>query len=405
MLDRRRLSFTLGLFVLFIQTVLASPQCFQVGQPVFCVYSNNIGNNEVRIRMEFPKELGWVGFGIGASMDAADVMMAYPVSNGQNVAITRRTANGHRLPTLNPTQDLQIIANSTGIFTINNVQKYVVTFDRSIASPGNNLPAIQSSSQSFIWAGYAGAPPASATNVPRHTARGTTTGNLMDGSMAFSETQPDGTTSNVVHDAAANTGNLIQAHGILMFLGWVVLAPLAIVIARFFKPALGVWWFRLHWALMLLAAGVFTYVGFGLVYHVVGVKGASHFNVKANGAHVVIGLLIIILSAPQLALGWIIDRLFNPTRKYIPWWDKVHWWLGRIVFLLALVNIPLGIALYNDHEGTKKTWPYVVFGILCALWVGVFAYLQFRVGQRHHVEKGDKYEEQGLKSDSSATVV
>ncbi|TPX68084.1 hypothetical protein SpCBS45565_g03379 [Spizellomyces sp. 'palustris'] len=405
MFGRRRLYFSIGVLVLFIQTILANPQCFQIGQPIFCVYSNNIGNNKVRIRVEFPKEFGWVGFGIGTSMDAADVMMAYPVSNGQNVAITRRTASGHRLPTLNPTQDLQIIANSTGIFTINNVQTYVVTFDRSITSPGNNLPAIQSASQGFIWAGYVGAPPTSATTVPRHTARGTTTGNLVDGSTAFSGAQPNGTTSNVVHDAAANTGTLIQAHGVLMFLGWVVLAPMAIVIARFFKPTLGVWWFRLHWALMLLAAGVFTYVGFGLVYHVVGVKGESHFNVKGNGAHVVFGLLIIILSAPQLALGWIIDRLFNPTRNYIPWWDKVHWWLGRIVFLLALINIPFGIALYNDGEEVKRTWPYVVFGALCVLWVGVFAYLQFRVGQKHHVEEEDKFEAQGLKNDSSTTVV
>ncbi|RKO86610.1 DWNN domain-containing protein [Blyttiomyces helicus] len=171
-----------------------------------------------------------------------------------------------------------------------------------------------------------------------------------------------------------------------MAVGWVVAAPLAIVVARYGKAALGVWWFRIHVVLMVGGATVGTYVGFGMVYTAIEWVGSPHFEVTADahGAHVVLGLLVLTLIAPQAILGFVIDRLWTPTRVSIPWWDRLHWWVGRIVVLVTVINIPLGINTY----GGAGSWAYIVYGLWLGLVVVSFVSLQGRVGQVHHVEDG-----------------
>ncbi|KAI9101734.1 hypothetical protein DFS34DRAFT_428219 [Phlyctochytrium arcticum] len=373
-----------------IRPVAAEAKCFSVTSNVFCVYANKISDSEVMFRFEFPKSLGWVALGAGSSMSSADVMMITPTPDGKTVSITSRTATRHGVPALNPSQDdFRIQANATGLLTINNEEKYVATFIRSTTPGQNSAPAITAATQPFIWAGYAGQPPANANTIPRHTARGVTNINVMDNSMAFIGASTTDT-SKADSDAAAstNTAAMIQAHGVILFIAWLIMVPGAILVARFYKAQLGVWWFRFHWAALLLAA-VLTYIGFGLAFRVVQVKGAGHIDVNTSGAHVAIGLLVLIITPLQMILGVVIDRLWSPTRTYIPWHDRLHWWLGRIVGILGIVNLPLGMALYNklygeDLSAGLKAWPFVVFAIVLVGTVAIGAWLQLRRGQTHH---------------------
>jgi uncharacterized membrane protein len=55
-------------------------------------------------------------------------------------------------------------------------------------------------------------------------------------------------------------------HGIFMFLAWGVFPLLGIYIARYLKHRLLSWWFRAHILIMVLC-GVFTLIGFLLVYN------------------------------------------------------------------------------------------------------------------------------------------
>ncbi|KAI8827128.1 uncharacterized protein EV422DRAFT_512762 [Fimicolochytrium jonesii] len=400
---------------------LAAPVCFAIQGDNFCVYSNPVGTDAVRIRYEFPRTLGWVAFGVGQDMGNADVMMAYPTNNGAGLTVQRRTATGHSLPSLNTAQDLSIEANATGLLTINNQQQYVVTFTRPLAASSADLTPITPAKQALIWAGFKGAAPASASTVPRHTSRGQIELNLMDGSMAYAAggaTPSDQAQGGavVVQDPSSgvDTDALVKAHGALMFIAWTVIAPLAIFVARFMKKALGVWWFRIHLGLFLFGTTAMTYAALGLVYKVVQLNGESHFNYKANGIHAIFGLIIIILTFPQVVLGFIIDKLWSPDRQGIPWWDKVHWWLGRVVFLLALINVPLGLNLYLGDKEKGAKWPWIVWACWLAIVVGVFVALQVSaskkgrrggaLGDHERVPEASKPEDAGVRVGSAGTL-
>lgn len=76
-------------------------------------------------------------------------------------------------------------------------------------------------------------------------------------------------------------------------------------------------------------------------------------------------MIIVILALFQLVSGLIIHKLYNADRTATPWWDKVHWWTGRLVYLFAVINIPLGFHLF-----------YVVYEeqVSIAIWVIYFVY-------------------------------
>lgn len=98
-----------------------------------------------------------------------------------------------------------------------------------------------------------------------------------------------------------------------------------------------------------------------------------------------IGLALLILCSFQVVGGFVIDRLFNPNRTSIPWWDKAHWWMGRLTVVAALVNIPLGIVLYSKTSTVSMSmvW-FVSYGLLLGGAVISFIVLQCRMGQTHH---------------------
>jgi hypothetical protein len=89
-------------------------------------------------------------------------------------------------------------------------------------------------------------------------------------------------------------------------------------------------------------------------------------------------------SVVQLILGVVIDKKFNPTRSEIPLRDKVHWWLGRVLFALSILNIFLGIAVANSGV----IYWYFVYAAVVLITVGVFVWAQRSFGgQQHHQEK------------------
>ncbi|KAJ3157576.1 hypothetical protein HDU86_003228 [Geranomyces michiganensis] len=316
------------------------------------------------------------------SLYLGDYQLAYVKPDG-TISVTRRTASGHFLPSLASTQDI-IITNSSSTSQTN-----VVTFLRPLAAASASTPSIQQTTQSLIWAGYVGSPPTSPSSVRKHTTTGVASGNLLDGSMAFlSNSSSPAPTEIVTGDDGSHNRRLRVIHGVLMSIAWLVLAPVAILIARFGKKALGVWWFRLHFLLLSLCAAL-TYAAFAVVYRVVADNGERHYSYAANGIHVILGLMVVILTAPQIFLGILIDKLWTPSRKSVPWWDRLHWWCGRITFLLAEINIPFGIALFYrvDDQGTKPAWPYILYGLFVggALAASVVLWFMRRRDAGRHV--------------------
>lgn len=97
--------------------------------------------------------------------------------------------------------------------------------------------------------------------------------------------------------------------------------------------------------------------------------------------HVVVGLLVTFLSIVQVVSGFVIDKLFNPQRKEIPWYDKAHWWAGRIATSGGFINVAFGFVLRG-----MGTAIFVLYGLWTALVLALFTFLTFRYGQTHDHE-------------------
>eukprot|EP01104_Vermistella_antarctica_P012056 TRINITY_DN3430_c0_g1_i3.p1 TRINITY_DN3430_c0_g1~~TRINITY_DN3430_c0_g1_i3.p1 ORF type:complete len:734 (-),score=183.04 TRINITY_DN3430_c0_g1_i3:6-2207(-) len=158
-----------------------------------------------------------------------------------------------------------------------------------------------------------------------------------------------------------DSDTLKKVHGSLMAISWSLFIVVAVVVARFLKRFK--WWFPVHIALAVV--GLLGVVA-GLVVIIIGVEndegGSRHFN----NVHSWFGLAVIVLSAIQPILGVVADRMYKPGRDKVPVFpDKVHWWLGRFLLVLAAATTLLGF----DQLGVSTAW-YIV---IIAWWAFVLA--------------------------------
>jgi hypothetical protein len=92
------------------------------------------------------------------------------------------------------------------------------------------------------------------------------------------------------------------------------------------------------------------------------------------GSHAILGIIIIVLVAWQMILGIVADRVWQakhkktgefPATTWFP--DRTHWWVGRVILVIACINIFLGIAEMG------YSWPfYVGWAIFCILLIVLF---------------------------------
>jgi len=153
--------------------------------------------------------------------------------------------------------------------------------------------------------------------------------------------------------AASKVFNIIIIHGAFMFITWFGIAPWAgYLLAHFFKKKFS-WWFQAHRAIMFFAM-LLQLAAFGIAIKYVG--PGNHFN----DTHKIIGLIVVILGTSQPVIGFLADKLFDPSRAATPFFpDKTHWLLGWISITLGMINIILGLIEYG----------YTAYGVIVAYCV------------------------------------
>lgn len=152
--------------------------------------------------------------------------------------------------------------------------------------------------------------------------------------------------------------NLRRNHGILNLVGWGILLPVGVMIARHLRR----WdptWFYLH---------IFTQIS-GFLIGAVGVAFGIVLYNKLNAnveVHRALGLLILSLGSFQVFATLLRPRKEAKPRKY---WNWCHQWFGRILLIFVVANIFYGINL--SHAG--KIWNIgygaaagFIFLILCS---------------------------------------
>jgi hypothetical protein len=160
-----------------------------------------------------------------------------------------------------------------------------------------------------------------------------------------------------------------KLHGILMVLAWCALLFTGSFFSRYLK-VLTTAWFKIHVALNTLGVAL-VLASFIIIFIFLG-----QF---VMGAHQVIGIIIFGLTMLQPFIGLIADRLFDPSRSKAPAQDQIHWWIGRFLLLLSVVNIFLGIdIMFPISNGAYLL--YALFAAWTALSIAILIAQEVRVG-------------------------
>ncbi len=182
---------------------------------------------------------------------------------------------------------------------------------------------------------------------------------------------------------AHEVGLAISWHARLMVLGWSVLAPLAVIIARFFKVMPGqdwprtldnqVWW-RSHWIGQSIVVGL-SCIGLALVLP---------SDLAAMSLHNWLGYAVLTGATLQILLGLFRGSKGGPTDTELrghhydmtPWrrmFEASHKLIGYGTIVLAMCTIALGLWKANG-----PVWMWLALAVWWTLLVIVFVQLQRR---------------------------
>ncbi|KAI8921785.1 hypothetical protein BC831DRAFT_475434 [Entophlyctis helioformis] len=395
--------------VLLLPHSVVSVSQFCTPEQDFCATggSDTLGNIIVTVHAA---AAGYAAFGIGSSMYNATIFVGFRNSTG-GITLSPRTSEEHGLPLYAP----QIVASLVDVQQVAAPlwAKLSYTFQHPAAGITSNTTYIYAWSESppsspdspssgfgyhysrGIIQGLDLTSPALLSAVDNHTIASKTAdgfhqsvpvGVASKASLSMSEGRPQ-----PMWDLPEGVGydTILRLHGVIMVMAWTICPAFGIFIARYLKETLGVMWFRLHVFFMVVGTGILTIGGIALVYmH----KPPPHFQ---DSPHRAFGIIVGFSMLAQMALGVVCDRMFNPERTSVPWWDKAHWVFGRALVIGAVLNIFGGVTLYQSmgyeiHQSIRAT-----FAILFTVLVAAFAYGEYKFGQTSHRQTTYAQEEQG----------
>ncbi|KAJ3406737.1 hypothetical protein HDU80_010566 [Chytriomyces hyalinus] len=320
---------------------------------------------------------GWIGFGTGQVMAGSRMFIGW--NNGKQAVISQRTTSEYNLPIPVNASIFAAVPLPAGINLPSSIK---ISFALSV--PISSGIASTTSPSDFMFAGSnstPGTPSVPSSSFRKHEFRGQFNVDV----SKLGQSSGEGAGSTPVVD-------LVLQHGIFMFLGWCVLPPIAIFVARYLKFRLGHVWYLTHTGIMLF--GVSACIATALVCVEVNLApGKTPFITTPHG---ILGATLCFAIYPmQVVFGFMSNALFNAERECVPWWDRMHWWVGRVAVVLAVVNVQLGLTLFEASSGVVGLfWAFIV---LVVVGVGGFVGEYWLKGAVHHVKTG-------IQSESDPTV-
>lgn len=347
----------------------------------FCAYGFKQDNN-ILVTIHAATN-GWAALGTGSVMDGSDMYVVLQKDN--KCTVSRRKGSGYASPT--PVSDqIASIVNDVPPEAAPKTAESWATLKCSFTRPIISDNSIADSKVPYIWAFGE----LSGGDIAEHNPsnKGSSTHNFLEAGQA--STGSIGSAPFVSADP--ETYNLILfSHGMLFFLAWAVAPFIGIFIARYLKDMLGVWWYKLHLYIMLGVTGGFSLVSLILI---VLYKQGAHIA----SMHEYIGVAVCSILLIQVIMGFVSNALWSPERTSIPWWDRAHWWLGRIVVIAANVNIYFGIIEFHERLGIKDSKSVLItFGTIVGLGVISMIIGQFIYGQVHHLNDSPDDEEESYR--------
>lgn len=177
-------------------------------------------------------------------------------------------------------------------------------------------------------------------------------------SLPALDTSSSGATS--VDASSSENGALKAAHAWLAAIGWGVLVPSGIVMARSFKDARPPLWLHVHRAVQTLGFVLGT-VALGLGFALV---GGWRAQTDKLALHRNLGVACTALGAAQFTA--IVFRP-APGQKYRLAWQLWHAWVGRGAAVVAIANIYYGMIHIYDGLGA---WAWASYTAVLLVIVG-----------------------------------
>jgi hypothetical protein len=317
---------------------------------------------------------GYAAIGIGTQqMRGSDMYIGWANTTG-GVTIANMRASGRTAPTpVGLTRSIPLLEPRPGFSKLSfsfckanaNTNDYIYASESS--KPRGNVNSANPSI-SFHTGGYG------AFNVDLAAEASGAGGGVSAGNSGGPILRPSG---------SLTLETIYAIHGLIMFIAWCVSPFLGIFIARHMKSRMGHRWYILHVFFMGVVTGLGTIAAFVLI---VLFRSAPHFTAVdlIERTHVLAGLVITIAMVIQIILGILSDKLFDEQRTSIPWWDKLHWWLGRLTFLVAIVNCYLGIIAFEASYGMPLLYKIIFYAVVALGFVGLI-FGQVKFGQDNHV--------------------
>ncbi|KAM5449668.1 hypothetical protein MaudCBS49596_004789 [Microsporum audouinii] len=324
----------------------------------------------IYFQIRAPSSVEWVGLGQGGEMAGSNIFMLYSAATPSNVTLSARAGLGEFMPEHNPQTKVTLL-NGSGITEgrmIANVQ-----CDNCLKWEGGSMDPTDAAS-SWIWAVKMGASIKSndvSESLTMHDNMGAFTldltkavGDDKDGNPFGSDdanTPDSGSAGTVVSDGGRIAKR--SAHGLLMSIVFLIMFPSFALTLHLIPGKNTV--ARIHAPLQIVSL-IASIIGFGL-----GVSVAKDLK-KLDSTHAIIGIVImscIILLQPALGLFQHLHFRKTGTRAVQ---GIVHAWLGRCVFVLAVVNGGLGLKLSGIGNPGVPRAGVIAYCIIAAIMTAVY---------------------------------
>ena len=151
-------------------------------------------------------------------------------------------------------------------------------------------------------------------------------------------------------------------HGAMAGLGWGVLMPVGVALARYFKRH-DPFWFYAHISVQ----------GVGFVLGTAGVIAGFKLNDDLPGAdrHQALGIAILVFGCLQVLAFLARPGKGSKVRRY---WNWYHHYVGRAAVACAVANVFVGLSV--AHEASAAA---AFYGVFLAAWVLASAVLEVRL--------------------------
>ncbi|KAK2879320.1 hypothetical protein FQN49_000983 [Arthroderma sp. PD_2] len=348
---------------------------FRVNIPTSTASSKN---GPIYFQIRAPSSVEWVGLGQGSEMTGSNIFMLYSASTASNVTLSARAGLGEFMPEHNPNTQVTLLSGS-GITEGRMVAN--VRCDNCLTWEGGEMDPTDPASP-WIWAVKMGASVKSndvSKSLMIHDNMGAfnldltkAVGDDRDGNPFGSNDSPNTPDSGSDGTVVSDGGRVARrsAHGLIMSILFLVMFPSFALTLHLVPGANTVT--RIHAPLQAVSL-IAAVVGFSL-----GLSLATDLN-KLNSTHAIIGIVIMVcVILLQPALGLLQHLHFRKTGTRAVQ-GILHAWLGRCLFVLAIINGGLGLKLSGiGNPGVPRAGVIaycIIAAIMTAVYISVVAFM------------------------------